>query len=109
MSDYIDGKVDVVPWIKGCSKLGENCMSTKCCAYSGYSHFLKSGSWAGCARKCFPGKWNGGLNAQPMFQPGSLSSCAFWMLVVGQQQYPALILRGHLPQEREVIRQMQHP
>jgi hypothetical protein len=69
-NDYIDGMVEVAPWIKNCSKLGENCMSTKCCAYSGYSCYQKTESWAGCARKCFPGKWNGGMNDKPMLQPG---------------------------------------
>jgi hypothetical protein len=69
-NDYIDGFVEVEPWIKNCSHLGENCMSTKCCAYSGYKCYQKNESWAGCVRKCFPGKWNGGMNDKPMTQKG---------------------------------------
>merc|ERR1719414_939977 len=69
-TDYVKGFVPVEPWIKNCSSLGDNCMSTKCCAYSGYSCYQKNESWAGCVEKCFPGKWNGGMNEKPMVQPG---------------------------------------
>jgi len=64
------GFIQVEPWVKNCSHLGENCMSTKCCSYSGYQCYEKNESWAGCVQKCFPGKWNGGMNEKPMVQKG---------------------------------------
>jgi len=64
------GFIQVEPWVKNCSHLGDNCMSTKCCSYSGYECYQKNESWAGCVQKCFPGKWNGGMNEKPMVQKG---------------------------------------
>merc|ERR1712008_325274 len=64
------GFVEVEPWIKNCSHIGENCMTTKCCSYSGYKCYQQNENWASCLQKCFPGKWNGGVNDKPMLQPG---------------------------------------
>ena len=64
------GFVEVEPWIKNCSHIGENCMTTKCCSYSGYKCYQQNEKWASCLQKCFPGKWNGGINDKPMLQPG---------------------------------------
>ena len=69
-SDYEKGFVPVEPWIKSCSSPGDNYISTKCGAYSGYSRCQKNESWAGCLTKCFPGKWNGGMNGKPKLQKG---------------------------------------
>jgi len=64
------GFIEVDPWVKNCSHIGDNCMATKCCSYSGYQCYQKDESWAGCVQKCFPGKWNGGMNDKPMVQKG---------------------------------------
>merc|ERR1712217_463521 len=40
----------------GCSKVGENCMSTKCCKTTGYMYFTKDAGMAKCMMECDPAK-----------------------------------------------------
>jgi len=70
-NDYIEGMVEVEPWVKNCSHIGDNCASTKCCSFSGYRCYEKNATWASCLQKCFPGKWNGGFPERPLVQNGT--------------------------------------
>jgi len=46
----------VIPPYEQCSKISEDCMSTKCCKASGYTCFLLKENRASCRQECTPGK-----------------------------------------------------
>merc|ERR1712151_722039 len=72
-NDYdagFDKNVIVEPWIKNCSKIGDNCKDTKCCAYTGYDCYEKDENWASCLSQCIPKKNNGGISEKPVNQIG---------------------------------------
>jgi len=46
----------VADWVKtNCSKLGENCHKTMCCAYATQQCYSKDKNWAACMIGCHPG------------------------------------------------------
>lgn len=69
-NDYVEGMVEVEPWVKNCSDIGESCAATKCCAFSGYKCYEKDSTWSSCVRSCIPGKPNGGITEKPAVQKG---------------------------------------
>jgi hypothetical protein len=68
--DHMRGVLEVEPWVKNCSHIGDDCSSTKCCAWSGFKCYRKDDGFAGCLQRCHPGKWNGGEAQMPMVQEG---------------------------------------
>merc|ERR1712117_765224 len=68
--DFIPQFTEVEPWVKNCTPLGQNCASTKCCAWSGYKCYEKNATWASCLSSCHPKKWNGGVSEVPLVQKG---------------------------------------
>jgi len=54
--DFIPGFTEVEPWVKNCTPLGQNCASTKCCAWTGYKCYEKNATWASCLSSCHPKK-----------------------------------------------------
>ena len=50
------GLVEVEPWVKNCSHIGDNCKSTKCCAWSGYKCYEKDATWSSCRKTYCPSK-----------------------------------------------------
>jgi len=69
--DFLPQFTQVEPWVKNCAPLGQNCASTKCCAWTGYKCYEKNATWASCLRGCHPQKWNGGVSQVPIVQPGT--------------------------------------
>merc|ERR1711963_1195814 len=48
-------EIVVQPPREKCSKIGANCVSTKCCKISGYNCFEKTAGSASCMKSCIPG------------------------------------------------------
>jgi len=68
--DWLPNFAEVEPWIKNCATLGENCASSKCCAWTGYKCYEKNSTWSSCLMGCHPGKANGGVTQMPLVQKG---------------------------------------
>lgn len=52
----MESQQPIAPWVKTkCSKAGENCTSTMCCAESTMQCYNKNKVWSSCLRGCAPG------------------------------------------------------
>ena len=70
-SGYYAGMVEVSPSVKKCSRIGESCANTKCCAWTGYSCYEKNETWSSCLTQCIPNKPNGGISNKMIYQAGA--------------------------------------